>query len=834
MSERAVATQPKASSDQIAHRNAVLQRRCGCGTHTFNGGECAECSRKQTGLQRKLMIGASDDPFELEADRVAEQVLAMPAHSDPSGVIQRIRRSTGQSAGAEAAAPASVDRVLSGSGRPLEPALRQDMEQRFGCDFSQVRVHADAAAGQSARDVDAQAYTLGHDIVFGAGRYAPETFAGRGLIAHELTHVVQQANSFAGVVQRQPSQPDEIEMPEEWAFAVDARKRTWRRYARALGKQDAARIRRRGALSSEDRREVNAKLGFFEGAAKAAYLEEVRPALLDVTREEIEMPAEYAGEADRPVDVLEAIVHIMAGNQVSGDYGPNGENLMHPKYYTDVRKNITKKEYIELLWEWFQITNGTVTDKRGVQFIVQGSMAREHIPRAVADTDRIIAQVGAKEGARWVARYRAKVKEFTQRAVREEVDEMIEAGVGKEREPRSNPAAMSEDEQVKGVAVRAAVELQQIAALFRRALASENADRVNLRVNERVADKVWRPLLREYLQKTFKEGLFVDAPGPRPIERVSNMSLPDAISWLKGGLDAASAILTLTDPAARRQLFDARSSYFGTVAQGLEINQLLWKFVSGSVAFYGAGTYAVARVLGKTELAAQVLDVSTKWIGNVSGALFLVGTVHGIAVLLDPDATSNEKAAAAVEATSSALGVASFASRWTPKLAAAGRWGGPIGISLTLNFWQFSKLADLAAGARIGLARLDWVSCFKATRASAEDTQKWMRKLAVANILIAHETDDARMSELRKVAGIYRTEMMEGHIKPYLADRLRSASDPADCGPALANRFRPMLPVLDGTVEGDDAALGAGAMFLNLAYTALKEWDAIVASSIKK
>ncbi|HEV7821301.1 MAG TPA: DUF4157 domain-containing protein, partial [Burkholderiales bacterium] len=94
--------------------------------------------------------------------------------------------------------PASVDRALANAGKPLEPAIRQDMEQRFGHDFSTVRVHADAPAGKSARDVAANAYTVGHDIVFGAGQYAPQTNHGRHLLAHELTHVVQGARQSPG------------------------------------------------------------------------------------------------------------------------------------------------------------------------------------------------------------------------------------------------------------------------------------------------------------------------------------------------------------------------------------------------------------------------------------------------------------------------------------------------------------------------------------------------------------------------------------------------------------------------------------------------------------
>ena len=92
-------------------------------------------------------------------------------------------------------APASVDQTLASPGRPLEPALQQDMEQRFGHDFSRVRVHSGTAAQQSAQDVNAIAYTVGHNIVFGADQFAPGTHEGRRLLAHELAHVVQQSGS---------------------------------------------------------------------------------------------------------------------------------------------------------------------------------------------------------------------------------------------------------------------------------------------------------------------------------------------------------------------------------------------------------------------------------------------------------------------------------------------------------------------------------------------------------------------------------------------------------------------------------------------------------------
>jgi Domain of unknown function (DUF4157) len=82
--------------------------------------------------------------------------------------------------------------VLRSQGRPLEPAVRAEMETRFGYEFGRVRVHTDAAAAESARALGARAYTVGRDVAFAAGRYEPHMSEGQRLLAHELTHVVQQ------------------------------------------------------------------------------------------------------------------------------------------------------------------------------------------------------------------------------------------------------------------------------------------------------------------------------------------------------------------------------------------------------------------------------------------------------------------------------------------------------------------------------------------------------------------------------------------------------------------------------------------------------------------
>ena len=102
--------------------------------------------------------------------------------------VQRQRASQSEPSGV----PPIVHEVLRTPGQPLDPATRAFMEPRFGHDFSEVRVHTDAKAAESARAVNALAYTVGRDVVFGAGQYAPRNPTGQLLMSHELTHVLQQ------------------------------------------------------------------------------------------------------------------------------------------------------------------------------------------------------------------------------------------------------------------------------------------------------------------------------------------------------------------------------------------------------------------------------------------------------------------------------------------------------------------------------------------------------------------------------------------------------------------------------------------------------------------
>jgi hypothetical protein len=128
------------------------------------------------------------------------------------------RKASSEASSAEL--PEIVDDVLSTSGQPLDSSTRATMEPRFNRDFGDVRVHTDSNAAQSARAVNAHAYTVGQDVVFGSGQYQPETEAGAHLLAHELTHVVQQSSSSQTTTQSAKAISDPADAAEVEADSV--------------------------------------------------------------------------------------------------------------------------------------------------------------------------------------------------------------------------------------------------------------------------------------------------------------------------------------------------------------------------------------------------------------------------------------------------------------------------------------------------------------------------------------------------------------------------------------------------------------------------------------
>lgn len=172
------------------------------------GGACHTCP---VTIQAKLAINQPGDSYEQEADWMAERVMRMSESSIPTTSAS----STGST---PSAAPPIVHEVLRSPGQSLDLSTRASVEPRFGYDFSQVRVHTDAKAAESARALNALAYTWGNQLVFGAAQYRPGTIEGRRLIAHELTHVVKRGTP---PIRRPPfdDQPAKLRSVLEASFA---------------------------------------------------------------------------------------------------------------------------------------------------------------------------------------------------------------------------------------------------------------------------------------------------------------------------------------------------------------------------------------------------------------------------------------------------------------------------------------------------------------------------------------------------------------------------------------------------------------------------------------
>jgi hypothetical protein len=187
-------------------------------------------------VQARLRVGQPDDEYERQADRVADQILRMPetaapppslpGHGPAISATQAVQRKCSACEDEEALlqrdgegpapaardAGAAVDRVRASGGQPLAGEVRAYFEPRFARDFSDVRIHTGAAAVDAARDLRARAFTVGRDVAFAAGEYQPHTPAGRHLLAHELTHVVQQGGggpTAAGEVAQ--ASPDRVQ-----------------------------------------------------------------------------------------------------------------------------------------------------------------------------------------------------------------------------------------------------------------------------------------------------------------------------------------------------------------------------------------------------------------------------------------------------------------------------------------------------------------------------------------------------------------------------------------------------------------------------------------------
>jgi hypothetical protein len=181
-------------------------------------------------IQPKLTVGAPDDPLEHEADEMAAKVMRMPQNAfiqrqcahcqeeeEKEGAIRRKPLTSfiqAKSNGSQPAASESVTQGIEstrGSGTTIDAGTRSFMESSFGASFSNVQIHNDSTAASLSSQLNAQAFTVGNDIYFNEGKYSPHTGEGRRLLAHELTHTLQQGGGHT-MISREPNALDPWEV----------------------------------------------------------------------------------------------------------------------------------------------------------------------------------------------------------------------------------------------------------------------------------------------------------------------------------------------------------------------------------------------------------------------------------------------------------------------------------------------------------------------------------------------------------------------------------------------------------------------------------------------
>ena len=189
-------------------------------------------------IQKKLTLGSTNDTYEVEADAMANKVMRMQepqqqnvshtgalvqrkcAHCEQEEKLQMkplaesisllIQKSPTENSG-ESQAPSHIENQINsskGGGNSIDHGTKNFMESRFGTDFSDVKIHTGSQAVQMSRELNAQAFTVGNDVYFNEGKYSPNSDSGKHLLAHELTHTVQQTGRIGRKIQKLGANPN--------------------------------------------------------------------------------------------------------------------------------------------------------------------------------------------------------------------------------------------------------------------------------------------------------------------------------------------------------------------------------------------------------------------------------------------------------------------------------------------------------------------------------------------------------------------------------------------------------------------------------------------------
>jgi hypothetical protein len=697
-------------------------------------------------------------------------------------------------------AHAALDAAAGTEGTPLPSRLRARLERTAGADLSAVRVHTGALSARAADAVDAAAYTTGQHIHFGAGQFNPGSHEGQHLIAHEVAHTLQQGE------------------------------RSWRAHAGLSG-------------GSRDAREVDADR--FADAFSAGVPRAVHPVAGGGDGVIARRPKHGAEPAGSPPGAAEAAPHgpswetsLAVINAIADIINVSVEvrqGLVYETQYPAQHPEVPP-EYLPLLEEWYFIKHGaSVHNQPGKPIItIRGAMLSTHIDGAVADTMPFINELlkeGEPEstGSFLEDRIFKKIDEFRHRALEEEVSDTIAAGAKAiPKTARTDLEHATEEEKLSALLPEAVETVARANIVINRFL-SEHVEKTVERA-EKVAKL--EELFEEIREEALKAGEAESSAVLRPVMR---MDLPASLVFLHGALDGVVAILAVADPEERKKLFTRQMGWAAEAARVVDVVKLLEQFVGGAVAITAAATYAFARVTGNTKLAAEVLGKGIPNVENVILVLNIVGVIHGVLVLLDENASGEEKASAVLDIGVGGIGIGG---RLAPH--ALGEIAGPLSASLVISFYTIKWLGEAAAGAAVGFTKAGLNGVFEDMKQTALYVQSTALKLATAAELASIETDAIRTKELLSQAAGLRWNLVEALIKPYLKRAtipglrrnvfgILASNDPANWSNDLIGRFQPLVGRPGGTFE---EALNLAADFLKVVAKCFAEQEEILQRTV--
>jgi hypothetical protein len=640
--------------------------------------------------------------------------------------------------------------------QPLDPDIRASAETGYGHDFSEIQVHANDQAARAAEALNARAFALGRHIVFGRDSYQPQSPAGRHLILHELAHVQQASESMGAAV--------------------------------------PGRVRVSHPAEDRERQAENAANRLF-GPARLQPASHRPPAAAPVTDVLFRAPATEQARApswETALLVLQAISDVLnARVEVREGVGyPRG----HPRHHPDV-----PEEYQSLLMDWYRITHPTQRLESGAIVRISGEHLHTHLDLAMAKTrpliDILVAE-GDENTKPWLQRnFYARVNQFRSRATREEVSEALSATVKRRAAAGQSFEALTDIEAVRAILPDALQTVRQATTLVTR------------HTNQFAMSQAEGYALQLRLDKMFQDAAR-SVPNQSPLlQAAKTMTLPMALMHVKGGLDGLNAIVSVADPERRAELLRKRSDLFGALGAAVEIEKIVLQFVSGAVAIAGASTYAVASLLGKSALAAQVLTRAMPALNNLNFMLNGLYVIRGALVLLDSDASAEEKVNALLEI---GVGGAGVVGRFVSGFSF------PATFSVVVNFYLFTSIVKQGMQFYEDLIRLGLNICYADMQKNARFVHDTALRAAIATDMVLHETDPARNAEFARAAEGLKWNLREQFLLPYIkrATTWRGAGN-ADTGSyePLRRRF---LPLADRPVDTDEQLFQLSVDFLEI------------------